>query len=100
MDSQLTEKQFELIKELVSNGGVLMLCPEISEDDDEDTKIELAENRINVEALASAEFLKDVSDKCQKAIDVSIEITGRSFKAYMLTETAYHLFNPQEGVVN
>jgi len=98
--TELTELQFEIIKLLCKNRILLVSVLHSVESDTPEVKKRLSENSESLKALERAGFLENRNENMKESLEFLRRTGQTTFDMYALTELAYKMFNPDEGVLN
>ena len=101
--AEVSEKQFNLIKQFCKYGTGLVMCPIAMESDGAEMIQASATNVADLAALADGGFLTDFTNEFIEAYRTNIGGNPpRPVKAYIITKMAYDMFGPKdtEGMVN
>ena len=98
--AELSERQFDFVKELCRNKVYLVIIPSIIDNDPATAKALYKENFAIIQGVIDLGFLKEVSNEFQDVQAAHRAETGREFRAFVLSEQAIKMFTPESGAVN
>ncbi len=98
--TELNESQFFFLKGVIDARAGLIIIPDTRDDDPQEQRDQYAKNFADIQGVIDAGFLENITEHFVESQEMAKQRTGRTFKAFAITDAAVRMFAPPEGGVN